>query len=470
MRATTSSTPTTFAATSTAPAAATPLNVAHPRVMRMVLDSLRHWVTAYGVAGFRFDLATSLGRAPSDFSPQAAFFQAVQQDPVLSRVKLIAEPWDIGGGGYQLGGYPYGWSEWNDQFRDNLRGFWRGDSGTLAKLTQGLSGSREIFLPSGRSPLASINFVASHDGYTLADVVAYEEKHNEANGEENRDGHGHNLSANYGVEGADRRSRHPGPTRPAEAQHAGLRVLRAGRADAADGRRAIPHAIRQQQRLLPGRRIELDGLGERPRSDAHRVRGEPRCAPPGLLFPAAAALPRRQPRRRDGPEGRALALPRWDRDGRGRLGRRRTPCLRHADEQRYRGLGARPHSHERGARALPLRPAARSRRPLASRLRHHPGHRQGLRRRAAAGPGRRDRRSARAGGAGAEVAAPPRLRGSSEKTSRASRLPPPPVASCDPDYDRHRDGIDAGGERRRGTGDGGRSPPRPAQADDDARQ
>ncbi|MBD8907946.1 glycogen debranching protein GlgX [Methylorubrum zatmanii] len=177
------------------------LNVAHPRVMRMVLDSLRHWVTAYGVAGFRFDLASSLGRAPLDFSPQAAFFQAVQQDPVLSRVKLIAEPWDIGMGGYRLGGYPYGWSEWNDQFRDNLRGFWRGDAGTLAKLTQGLSGSREIFLPSGRSPLASINFVASHDGFTLADVVAYAEKHNAANGEENRDGHGHNLSANYGVEG-----------------------------------------------------------------------------------------------------------------------------------------------------------------------------------------------------------------------------------------------------------------------------
>ncbi|GJE74005.1 glycogen debranching protein GlgX [Methylorubrum suomiense] len=177
------------------------LNVAHPRVLRMVLDSLRHWVTVYGVAGFRFDLASSLGRAPHDFTPEAAFFQAVAQDPVLSRVKLIAEPWDIGMGGYQLGGYPYGWSEWNDQFRDNLRGFWRGDRGTLAKLTQGLSGSREIFLPSGRSPLASINFVASHDGFTLADVVAYEEKHNEANGEGNRDGHGHNLSCNYGVEG-----------------------------------------------------------------------------------------------------------------------------------------------------------------------------------------------------------------------------------------------------------------------------
>jgi isoamylase len=177
------------------------LNVAHPRVMRMVLDSLRHWVTVYGVAGFRFDLASSLGRAPHDFSPEAAFFQAVQQDPVLSRVKLIAEPWDIGMGGYRLGGYPYGWSEWNDQFRDNLRGFWRGDRGTLAKLTQGLSGSREIFLPSGRSPLASINFVASHDGFTLADVVAYEAKHNEANGEGNRDGHGHNLTCNYGIEG-----------------------------------------------------------------------------------------------------------------------------------------------------------------------------------------------------------------------------------------------------------------------------
>ncbi len=177
------------------------LNVAHPRVMRMVLDSLRHWVTVYGVAGFRFDLATSLGRAPLDFSPEAAFFQAVQQDPILSRVKLIAEPWDIGGGGYRLGGYPTGWSEWNDQFRDNLRGFWRGDPGTLAQLTQGLSGSREIFLPSGRSPSASINFVASHDGFTLADVVAYAEKHNAANGEENRDGHGHNLSANHGVEG-----------------------------------------------------------------------------------------------------------------------------------------------------------------------------------------------------------------------------------------------------------------------------
>ncbi|GJE58219.1 glycogen debranching protein GlgX [Methylobacterium trifolii] len=176
-------------------------DVSHPRVMQLVLDSLRHWVTAYGIAGFRFDLASSLGRAPMDFSPQAAFFQAVAQDPVLARVKMIAEPWDIGAGGYRLGGYPRGWSEWNDQFRDAARGFWRGDRGQLARLTQGLTGSREVFGPSGRSPLASVNFAASHDGYTLADVVAYEQKHNAANGEDNRDGHGHNLSRNYGVEG-----------------------------------------------------------------------------------------------------------------------------------------------------------------------------------------------------------------------------------------------------------------------------
>jgi len=177
------------------------LNLDHPRVMQLALDSLRHWVTAYGIAGFRFDLATSLGRTPHDFTPKAAFFQAVAQDPVLSRVKMIAEPWDIGQGGYQLGAYPRGWSEWNDQFRDSVRGFWRGDRGVLPKVTQGLSGSREIFSASGRTPLASINYAASHDGFTLADVVAYEEKHNLANGEDNRDGHGHNLTRNYGVEG-----------------------------------------------------------------------------------------------------------------------------------------------------------------------------------------------------------------------------------------------------------------------------
>ncbi|WP_128564229.1 glycogen debranching protein GlgX [Methylobacterium crusticola] len=177
------------------------LDVAHPRVLQMVLDSLRHWVEAYRIDGFRFDLASSLARSPHDFTPRAAVFQALLQDPVLSRVKLIAEPWDVGMGGYQLGGFPIGWSDWNDQFRDAARGFWRGDDGQLPRLTQGLTGSREIFAPSGRGPSASINFITSHDGYTLADVVSYEHKHNEANREDNRDGHGHNVSRNYGVEG-----------------------------------------------------------------------------------------------------------------------------------------------------------------------------------------------------------------------------------------------------------------------------
>jgi isoamylase len=177
------------------------LNLDHPRVLQMVLDSLRHWVEAYHIDGFRFDLAPSLAREPYEFSHRAGFLRAVGQDPVLSRVKMIAEPWDLGDGGYRVGGFPLGWSEWNDQFRDTIRGFWRGDAGQLPKLTRAMTGSREIFEWTGRSPWASVNYVCSHDGFTLDDLVSYNERHNEANGEENRDGHGHNLSSNWGVEG-----------------------------------------------------------------------------------------------------------------------------------------------------------------------------------------------------------------------------------------------------------------------------
>ncbi len=177
------------------------LDVSHPRVLRLVLDSLRHWVETYHVDGFRLDLATALAREPFDFSERSGFLQAVAQDPILSRVKMIAEPWDIGDGGYRLGSFPPGWGEWNDRFRDSVRGFWRGDGGRLPSLVQGFAGSREIFAPAGRQPTASINYVASHDGYTLADLVAYEDKHNLANGENNRDGHHHNVSWNCGVEG-----------------------------------------------------------------------------------------------------------------------------------------------------------------------------------------------------------------------------------------------------------------------------
>jgi isoamylase len=177
------------------------LNLSHPRVLQMVLDSLRHWVESYHVDGFRFDLASSLARDPFDFSQRAAFLQACLQDPVLNRVKLIAEPWDVGAGGYQVGGFPIGWSDWNDQFRDTVRAFWRGDPGQLPKLAQVMTGSREIFSPSGRQTWASVNFVAAHDGFTLHDLVSYNERHNEANGENNQDGHAHNVAWNCGVEG-----------------------------------------------------------------------------------------------------------------------------------------------------------------------------------------------------------------------------------------------------------------------------
>ena len=177
------------------------VNLSHPRVLQMVMDSLRYWVTEYRIDGFRFDLGTILGREGTGFDPGSGFFDAIRQDPVLSRVKLISEPWDIGPGGYQLGNHPPGFAEWNDRFRDGVRRFWRGDSGMRAELAARLTGSAELFDRRRRRPWASVNFVASHDGFTLRDTVTYEEKHNEANGEDNRDGHGDNHSRNWGEEG-----------------------------------------------------------------------------------------------------------------------------------------------------------------------------------------------------------------------------------------------------------------------------
>jgi glycogen operon protein len=177
------------------------LNLDQPRVLQMVTDSLRHWVETYHVDGFRFDLAPSLLREPYAISERAGFLRAVGQDPVLSRVKLIAEPWDVGEGGYRVGGFGPGWSEWNDGFRDIVRAYWRGDPDQLPRLARVVAGSRETFEGSGRQPWASVNYVCSHDGFTLQDLVSYNEKHNHANGEDNRDGHGHNLSWNCGVEG-----------------------------------------------------------------------------------------------------------------------------------------------------------------------------------------------------------------------------------------------------------------------------
>jgi len=177
------------------------LNISHPRVLQMVMDSLRYWVQVMGVDGFRFDLATILGREVHGFDKSNGFLDAILQDPVLNSVKVIAEPWDIGPGGYQLGGFPSPWSEWNDQYRDSIRRYWRGDKGMLPEFARRIHGSSDIFEHSGRQPYASINFLCSHDGNTLRDLVSYQNRHNEANGENNRDGHSDNFSHNHGTEG-----------------------------------------------------------------------------------------------------------------------------------------------------------------------------------------------------------------------------------------------------------------------------
>ena len=170
-------------------------------MLKLVMDSLRYWVTEMHVDGFRFDLATALGRDGHQFDRSAAFFDAVHQDPILSQVKLIAEPWDLGPDGYKVGGYPVGWSEWNAKYRDTARRFWGGHSGTISEMATRLAGSSDIYQGDGRGPDASINFITCHDGFTLRDLVSYARKHNEANGENNNDGESHNLSMNFGVEG-----------------------------------------------------------------------------------------------------------------------------------------------------------------------------------------------------------------------------------------------------------------------------
>ncbi|TFD67424.1 glycogen debranching protein GlgX [Cryobacterium sp. Hb1] len=177
------------------------LNVRHPHVLQLIMDSLRYWVLEMHVDGFRFDLASALARDLYDVDKLSTFFELVQQDPIVSQVKLIAEPWDVGPGGYQVGNFPSQWSEWNGQYRDTVRDFWRGESSTLGEFASRVAGSADLYEHSGRRPMASINFVTAHDGFTIADLVSYNEKHNDANGEDNKDGESHNRSWNSGVEG-----------------------------------------------------------------------------------------------------------------------------------------------------------------------------------------------------------------------------------------------------------------------------
>jgi isoamylase len=177
------------------------LNVTHPRTLQLIMDSLRYWVTEMHVDGFRFDLASTLARELHAVDRLSAFFDILHQDPILSQVKLIAEPWDVGEGGYQVGNFPVGWAEWNGKYRDTIRRYMKGDGGQVAELAYRLTGSSDLYSMSGRRPYASINFITAHDGFTLQDLVSYDEKHNEANGENNQDGSNDNLSWNCGMEG-----------------------------------------------------------------------------------------------------------------------------------------------------------------------------------------------------------------------------------------------------------------------------
>src|SRR5262249_16557498 len=177
------------------------LNMRHPRVLQMIMDSLRYWVLEMHVDGFRFDLAATLARELHEVDRLGAFLVIIHQDQVLSQVKLIAEPWDLGEGGYQVGNFPVGWAEWNDRYRDAVRSYWKGDGGLIGELAYRITGSSDLYAQSGRRPYASVNFVTAHDGFTLTDLVSFNEKHNEANGEENSEGTENNRSWECGGEG-----------------------------------------------------------------------------------------------------------------------------------------------------------------------------------------------------------------------------------------------------------------------------
>ena len=252
-----------------------------PQVLQLIMDSLRYWVLEMHVDGFRFDLASALARELYEVDRLGAFFDIIHQDPVISQVKLIAEPWDLGAGGYQVGNFPVLWTEWNGKYRDAMRAFWKGDDRGVAEVATRIAGSNDLYEHSGRRPYASINFITAHDGFTLHDLVSYNDKHNEANGEDNQDGENHNLSWNCGVEGPTDDAGDHAAARTAEAQPDGVAAALARRADDQRRRRDGPDAARQQQRLLPGQRAELDAVGPDARAAAvPRVHAPARAVPP----------------------------------------------------------------------------------------------------------------------------------------------------------------------------------------------
>ena len=306
------------------------VDASHPFALRMILDSLRYWVTEMHVDGFRFDLLSALTRTGRAVDMRSHLLVAIGQDPALRHVKLIAEPWDASLDGYRVGEFPPPWIEWNDQFRDEIRDFWNGRSPGIRSVATRLAGSSDLYADDGRSPYASVNFVTAHDGFTVRDLVSYDHKHNDANGEHNRDGTDNNRSWNHRRRGPDDRPADPGAAAPAGREPDGHALPLQRRPDDHRRRRARPDPARQQQRVLPGQRDLLDRLAGRRRVAGrlrdHQVR--PAVAPRAPRAAPAALLrgPADDPRR---PEGPGLAAPVGSRDGRRRLARPRADLAGH---------------------------------------------------------------------------------------------------------------------------------------------
>ena len=334
------------------------LNVVHPSVLRLIMDSLRYWATECHVDGFRFDLASALARELYDVDRLSAFFDVIHQDPVLSQVKLIAEPWDVGPGGYQVGNFPVLWSEWNGIYRDVVRDFWRG-AASVGEFASRFTGSSDLYESDGRQPFSSINFITAHDGFTLRDLVSYNDKHNEANLEDNRDGTDDNRSWNCGVEGETDDPEINALRERQQRNFLATLFLSQGVPDAARRRRDRPQPGRQQQRLVPGQRDLLVRVGPaRPAGRAARIHhAADRPAPRPSRVP-----PRQVPGRPRagglGPARRVVVPPRRPAHDAARLG---------AARARPRGIpqrpgDRRPHRAGRADRGR-LVPAAVQRQP-----------------------------------------------------------------------------------------------------------
>ena len=321
------------------------VNGNHPIVREMIFHCLRHWVHNYHIDGFRFDLASILSRnRKGELVPNPPMVELIAEDPMLADTKIIAEAWDAAGA-YQVGSFAnQRWAEWNGHYRDDIRRYWRGDWGMTGPMATRLAGSSDLYQPSGRRPYHSINFITSHDGFTLNDLVSYERKHNLANSEDNRDGDNNNYSCNYGVEGPTRRKSIVDASPAAGQELHGLAAVEPGRADDPCRRRSAPHPARQQQRLLPGQRDQLVRLAARraERRDAPLRAGAERVPPPAAERPPRR-VPHRQSRQARPAAGRQLVQPRRHA---GRLEHARLqPDLRVRHERPHRPGGPRRDDH-----------------------------------------------------------------------------------------------------------------------------